>query len=91
VELPLWLNAAGHMLRVQLFIKVFCTFEVVDWSEERANRITNAKVGNRLLGVTAVKSSRKSEAEAGEARRGPVAQRTTRTALDSLGSGKLWD
>src|SRR5258708_23727321 len=48
----------------------YLDFEIVYWSEERANRITNAKVGNRLLGVTAVKRSRKSEAEAGEARRG---------------------
>ncbi len=47
-------------------------FEVVYWSEERANRITNAKVSNRLLGVTAVKRSRRSEAEAGAARRGQL-------------------
>ena len=53
-----------------IFADCYVDFEVVYWSEERANRITNAKVGNRLLGVTAVKRSRKSEAEAGEARRG---------------------
>jgi len=39
--------------------------------------------------MTAVKRSRRREAEAGEARRGPAAQRTTRTALDSLGSERL--
>ena len=77
--------------RYNTYVTCYVRFEVVYWSEERANRITNAKVGNRLLGVTAVRRSRKSEAEAGEARRGPAAQRTMRTALDSLGSGKLWD
>jgi hypothetical protein len=60
-----------------------------DGSEERANRITNAKDSDRLLEATAVKRSRRSDAEAGVARRGPAAQGATRTALDRLGSGKL--
>ena len=65
-------------------------FEVVYWSEERANRITNAKVGNRLLGVTAVKRSRKSEAEAGEARRGQLHNEGRGQLLTGRGSGMLW-
>ena len=36
-------------------VTCYVHFEVVYWSEERANRITNAKVSDRLLGVTAVK------------------------------------
>jgi hypothetical protein len=61
----------GCVLTVEYMYKMLCRFEVVllGARNERTEKRTQ-KIETALLGVTAVKRSRKSEAEAGEARRG---------------------